>query len=137
MPLTKKSSYKKIEKELNLSEAARKHFKEQLRLARKEIEKKAQERIEEIVKSNHALQEEITERKRMEKEALEIAQLEQKRFGSQLHDGLCQELMGILMLTKSLTQKTKKDHLLDLAELKKITDLLHEAINQARDTARG
>lgn len=103
----------------------------------KKTEEQVQERIAELVKSNQALQAEITERKRIEKEILETTQEEQRRFGSQLHDGLCQELTGILMFAKSLTQKMEKENRLDIVELKKITDLLREAINQARNTARG
>lgn len=102
----------------------------------KKTEEQVQKRIAELVKSNEALQAEITERKRIEKEILETTQEEQRRFGSQLHDGLCQELTGILMFAKGLMQKMEKENRLDIAELKKITDLLREAINQARNTAR-
>jgi two-component system CheB/CheR fusion protein len=102
-----------------------------------ELERRVRERTAELVRSNEALRAEITERKRIEKEILEAAQEEQRRFGSQLHDGLCQELTGILMFAKGLTQKMEREHRIDVAELKKITDLLREAISQARDTARG
>jgi signal transduction histidine kinase len=106
-------------------------------LAYDELERRIQERTAELVKSNQALQAEIKERKRIEKEILEITQEEQRRFGSRLHDGLCQELTGILMFAKNLTQKMEKENRLDIAELKKITDLLRQVIGQARNTARG
>ncbi len=41
------------------------------------------------------------------------------------------------MFVKSLTQKMEREYLLDIAELNKISDLLHRAVSQARDTARG
>lgn len=105
--------------------------------AHDELERRVRERTAELVRSNEALRAEITERRRIEKEILETAQEEQRRFGSQLHDGLCQELTGILMFAKGLTQRMERENRLDIAELMKITDLLREAISQARDTARG
>lgn len=102
-----------------------------------ELERRVQERTAELVRSNQALQAEIVERRRIEKEILETIQEEQRRFGSQLHDGLCQELTGILMFVKGLTQKMEKENRLDIAELSKIMELLRETIGQARNTARG
>jgi len=115
----------------------RKEVEERLRHVHEELETRIQERTRELVQSNQALQAEIAERKKVEKEVLEITQEEQKRFGSQLHDGLCQELTAIMVFAKGLTQKMEKDNRLDIAELKKISDLLHGAVDQARDTARG
>src|SRR4030095_13870614 len=117
--------------------SSRKGVEEQLRLAHDELERRIQERTRELVQSNQALQAEIVERKKAEEEVLEITQEEQRRFGSQLHDGLCQELTAILVFAKGLTQKMEKENRLDIAELKKISDLLHGAVDRARDTARG
>ena len=47
----------------------------------------------------------ITERKRLEKEILEISEREQRRIGQDLHDGLCQHLAGIEMLSQVLAKK--------------------------------
>jgi signal transduction histidine kinase len=117
--------------------SSRKGVEERLRLVYEEVERQIQERTRELLQSNQALQAEIVERKRIEREILEITQEEQRRFGSQLHDGLCQELTAILVFAKGLTQKMEKENRLDIAELKKISDLLHGAVDQARDTARG
>jgi len=117
--------------------SSRKGIEERLRLAYEELEKRVQERTHELLASNQALQIEIEERKNAEKEIIEITQEEQRRFGSQLHDGLCQELTAILVFAKGLTQKMEKENRLDIDELKKISDLLHGAVDQARDTARG
>ncbi|EKD52071.1 MAG: response regulator receiver sensor signal transduction histidine kinase [uncultured bacterium] len=102
-----------------------------------DLEKRVQERTLDLVQSNQNLQAEISERKRMEKEILEIPLQEQRRFGSQLHDGLCQELAGIEMLHNSLTQKAEKNSPFDISEFKNIESLIHKAVDQARDTARG
>ena len=47
----------------------------------------------------------ITERKRLEKEILEISDREQRRIGHDLHDGLCQHLAGIELMSQVLEQK--------------------------------
>ncbi len=44
----------------------------------KQMEKRVKERTAELVKSNRALQAEIVERKKIEKEILEITQTEQR-----------------------------------------------------------
>lgn len=115
----------------------RKEVEVQLQAAYEEMEQRVSDRTAELLKSNLDLQAEILERKKMEKEILEVTHKEQKRFGSQLHDGLCQDLAGILMVVKSLTQKMEKGKSLDLADLKKVSDLLDGAVSQARDMARG
>jgi len=49
----------------------------------------------------------ITERKRLEKEILEISDREQRRIGQDLHDGLCQHLAGIELMSQVLAQKSR------------------------------
>ncbi len=109
----------------------------QLTLAYEKMGKQVHEKTNELIQSNQLLQAEIMERKRIEAEIIEITQAEQKRFGSQLHDGLCQELTAILVFAKALTQKLQKEKTLELVELNKISDMLLNAVDQARDTARG
>ena len=116
---------------------SRKEIEAQSRRSGEDGVRLVKERTRQLEACNQALESEKAERKKAEKEILEITQEEQKRFGSQLHDGLCQELTAILIFAKALTQKMEKDNRLDIAELKKISDLLHGAVDQARDTARG
>ncbi|MBI4212414.1 MAG: sensor histidine kinase [Deltaproteobacteria bacterium] len=113
--------YQKIESE----SAAQQMIEEQLRLAYK------------LIRTNQDLQAEIDERKRVEKELLEITQKEQQRFGAELHDGVCQDLSGILMFTRAVTQKAEREGRLDVDTLKEIGSMLQRAVNQVRDTARG
>ncbi len=122
----KQINFEKVEAELR-----------QLGLAYEQMGKEVNQKTNELIKINKLLQTEMFERKKMESEILEIAQAEQKRFGSQIHDGLCQELTAILIFAKALTQKMEKDKSLELTELKKISDMLLDAVDQARNTARG
>ncbi len=92
---------------------------------------------DELTKTQKLLQTEIKTRKKIETEILDVTQAEQRRFGSQLHDGLCQELTAILIFSKSLAKKMAQNNILELAELNKISEMLLTAVDQARDTARG
>ena len=47
----------------------------------------------------------ITDRKRLESEILEVSDREQRRIGHDLHDGLCQHLAGIEMMSQVLAKK--------------------------------
>jgi PAS domain S-box-containing protein len=50
----------------------------------------------------------ITERKRLEREILEISNREQRRIGHDLHDGVCQQLAGIAFLTSTLAKNWRR-----------------------------
>jgi two-component system, LuxR family, sensor kinase FixL len=79
----------------------------------------------------------ITERKRLEKEILEITDRERRRFGYDLHDGLCQHLAGIELKTQVLEQNlshTSKDGASRVAEIGRN---VREAISHTRLLARG
>ena len=77
----------------------------------------------------------ITERKRLEKEILEISEREQRRIGQDLHDGLCQHLAGIEMLAQVLAQKLNTQDA--TARATQIAKAVREAIGQTRLLARG
>jgi PAS domain S-box-containing protein len=79
----------------------------------------------------------ITERKRLEKEILEISEREQRRIGQDLHDGLCQHLAGIEMLSQVLAQKIASISDEGAARANEIAAAVREAISQTRLLARG
>jgi two-component system, LuxR family, sensor kinase FixL len=79
----------------------------------------------------------ITERKRLEKEVLEISEREQRRIGRDLHDGLCQHLAGIEMLSQVLAQKLSPKSKEASARATEIAAAVREAISQTRLLARG
>jgi PAS domain S-box-containing protein len=111
--------------------------KEALKTAYEEMEKRVQDRTAQLAQTNEALLEEIGERKKVEKEVLEISQKEQRRFGAHLHDDLCQDLSGIMMLAKVLMQNLEGKKIPEWEELKHITYLLDQSISQAKEMARG
>ncbi len=79
----------------------------------------------------------ITERKRLEKENLEISEREQRRIGQDLHDGLCQHLAGIEMLSQVLAKKLAPREKAASVRAAEIAGAVREAISQTRLLARG
>jgi PAS domain S-box-containing protein len=79
----------------------------------------------------------ITERKRLEREILEISNREQRRIGHDLHDGVCQQLAGIALMTASLADKLEENGMPESAQTERISGLINKAIRQTRGVARG
>jgi PAS domain S-box-containing protein len=79
----------------------------------------------------------ITGRKQLEKEILEISDREQRRIGHDLHDGLCQHLAGIEMLSQVLEKKLASKHKDGAQRAAEIARNVREAIGQTRSLARG
>jgi PAS domain S-box-containing protein len=77
----------------------------------------------------------ITEHKALEKELLAISEREQRRIGQDLHDDLCQQLVGIEFLSKALQQQLKAQPPADKAA--EIAQLIRAAIGYTRQLARG
>ena len=82
-------------------------------------------------------QEQLLERRRLEKRVLEISDLEKRKIGQDLHDGLIQQLTGVLFFTDLLTQKIANGELPKHKECKEVTGHLQDAISQARLISRG
>ncbi len=79
----------------------------------------------------------ITERKRLEKEIIEISSREQQRIGQDLHDGLGQELTGIELLCQVLEQKLATKAKAEAKLAGKIAEHVRDAISHTRKLARG
>ena len=79
----------------------------------------------------------ISERKKLEKEIIEISNREQQRIGQDLHDGLCQELAGIQLMCQVLEQKLSARSKPEAKQVAEIADHIREAIAHTRRLARG
>ncbi|OPY79343.1 MAG: Oxygen sensor histidine kinase NreB [Syntrophorhabdus sp. PtaU1.Bin153] len=79
----------------------------------------------------------ITERRRLEKQVLEVSEWEQQRIGQDLHDSLSQQLAGIAYLSKVLEQKMATKSLREAFDAAEIVSLINEAITQTKGLARG
>lgn len=79
----------------------------------------------------------VTERKALQREILEIASREQRRIGEELHDGIQQELTGLGLLAQSLADALRKSSN-DEAELAaRLAKGISVANNHTRTLARG
>jgi PAS domain S-box-containing protein len=79
----------------------------------------------------------ITERKRLEKEIIEISNREQQRIGQDLHDGLCQELAGIELMCQVLGQKLAAKSKAESKQIGEIAQHIRDAISHTRQLAHG
>lgn len=79
----------------------------------------------------------ITERKLLEKEVLEISDREQERIGQDLHDGLCQQLAGIELVCQTLEEDLATTAPAQAGQARTIAKYVRESIGQARGLARG
>jgi signal transduction histidine kinase len=82
-----------------------------------------------------AIRTDITEHKRLEEEVLRISEMERRRIGQDLHDGICQQLAGIEFklqaLAENLPAKTQA------AQAAQIAGHVRAAIAQTRSLAHG
>jgi signal transduction histidine kinase len=79
----------------------------------------------------------ITERKRLEEEILEIGEVEQRRMGQDLHDGICQHLTGIELKSQSLAEILEKKSKPQAAQAEAIAGHVRDVLSQLRSLARG
>jgi PAS domain S-box-containing protein len=79
----------------------------------------------------------VTERRRLEQEILKISEMEQRRIGQDLHDGLCQHLAATELMTEILEQKLARKSKTDAARVAEVARQVREAILQTRLLARG
>ena len=79
----------------------------------------------------------ITERRRLERELVDVSVREQRHLGQELHDGLGQELTGLALLARGLATAAQKNHLSIAAELENLSSIASRAIETCRGMARG
>ncbi len=78
----------------------------------------------------------ITDRKRLEKEFLNIIERERRRIGQELHDSIGQRLTGIEFMTDVLEQKLSDKSLQEAPYAAKITAIVKETTARVRDLAK-
>jgi two-component system, LuxR family, sensor kinase FixL len=79
----------------------------------------------------------VTERKRLEKEILDIGESERQRIGQDLHDSLGGMLGGAALLGKALARRLGPKGSTESAVAEEIVRCVNEAIGQTRAISRG
>lgn len=93
--------------------------------------------VEGKAKEIEGIARDVTERKRLEKEILEVSNREQRRIGHDLHDGVCQQLAATNYLIDVLADQLQEKNYPEAAEAERIGKLINETITQTRLVARG
>ena len=79
----------------------------------------------------------ITERKRLEQEILDISGRERQSIGRDLHDGLGQELTGVALMLRGLSSRLQQSCPEAMDSVDEIVGLVNQSIENARSLARG
>jgi signal transduction histidine kinase len=79
----------------------------------------------------------ITERKRLEREILEVSSRERHSIGRDLHDGLGQELTGVALMLRGLATRVERRSPGTVEYINEIVGLVNQSIESARALARG
>jgi PAS domain S-box-containing protein len=86
----------------------------------------------------YATARDVTRKKWLERQLIEVADREKERMGRELHDGLCQSLAGVAALSATLSKNlAANSEPAASAAATEIAALLNEIIGQVRDLARG
>jgi len=100
--------------------------------------RKSHQGLEERVRQRTAaLNNEIQERIRLEKELLEISEREQRQIGNDLHDGLGQHLTATAFAGQVLNEQLENKSLPESASARHLVKMVEEAIILTRTFARG
>jgi signal transduction histidine kinase len=99
------------------------------------LEKLVQQRTRALRVANTELQTEISRRKGLEGQILEICDREQERLGQELHDGLCQQLTAIGFLARATALRLKDHRVVHQDDLEKIAQLINSSVMDARNIA--
>ncbi|MDX9809439.1 MAG: substrate-binding domain-containing protein, partial [Sphaerochaetaceae bacterium] len=94
-------------------------------------------RTKDLIRTNRELSNEIKRRTELERDVMEISSKTMERIGQELHDDLCQHLLGISLLASS-ARKSVEEKRQDKSEiLGQISHLLSESINKIKTISRG
>jgi signal transduction histidine kinase len=95
-----------------------------------ELDRRVQERTA-------ALQREVAERQRLDREIAQVADRERRRLGQDLHDRLGQHLTGTALAAQVLKDKLATKSVPEAAEAEKLVRYVEEGIDLTRNLARG
>jgi signal transduction histidine kinase len=101
-----------------------------------ELEARVERRTADLTRAYHALEKQMGESRRLEAQILRVAESEQVRLGSEIHDGLGQQLTGIGLLLAGLREKLPATSPALAEEAVRLQALVDESLRQAQGLAR-
>jgi len=87
--------------------------------------------------SRRKIEQAAAEQQRLEKAITSICEEEQRRLGSELHDGLCQHLTAALLTCMALENDLTSHKNIEHASVTRLRHQLEDSIGMAYDTAKG
>ncbi len=78
----------------------------------------------------------VTQRQRLEREVMEISDRERRRIGQDLQESVCQQMVGVSLLAKALTDKLKGQGTEGGDEAAEIAALVSRALEETRGLVR-
>jgi PAS domain S-box-containing protein len=79
----------------------------------------------------------VTLRRQLEAEVLQISEDERQRVAADLHDGICQELMGLSYLATAVQRDLQEPNPKLAAKVKSLSEAISQAATHTREVARG
>lgn len=79
----------------------------------------------------------VTERRRLEREVVDVSRYEQQRIGRDIHDTLGQELTGLSLMAKALENQVRRQNPALGDRVSEVSRLASLAARRARDIAHG
>ncbi|MEM5438785.1 MASE1 domain-containing protein [Paraburkholderia diazotrophica] len=102
-----------------------------------ELERRVQERTEDLEKANNELKEEMARRRLLEGELIQIGDQQQRLIGRELHDGLGQQLTSLGLYCTALNQKLQTQDHPAAADAATVVGLVKQASLTTRRIAHG
>ncbi|WP_042882106.1 MASE1 domain-containing protein [Cupriavidus necator] len=102
-----------------------------------ELERRVQERTQDLERANKELKQEMARRRRLEAELIRIGDQQQRLIGRELHDGLGQHLTSLGFYCTTLNQELQRHSHPAAAEAATIVELVKQASQMTRKIAHG
>jgi signal transduction histidine kinase len=79
----------------------------------------------------------MVQRRELERKLLEISERERRFIGRELHDGLCQQVVGVMCMFEAVRHRLVSHSSDQEKEIRMMRDYLQDAVHQIRTLSRG